>query len=113
MPQSLSKVEEQKLLVSVPQNLLGDSERGEKMNERNNQLYETAKFYKDKNISVHITFKSGDWINGLIISVNEDFKDRLVLTEERYGEMLILFERIKDDGIIPREPKEEKNDMGN
>lgn len=74
------------------------------MNETNS-IYETAKFYKDKNVSVHITLKSGDWLNGFIVSVNSDFKDRLVLIEERFGEMLVLFERIKDDGIIPREEK--------
>jgi len=78
------------------------------MNERNKTLYEIAKFYKDNNKPVHITLKSGGWLNGLILSVNEDFKDRLVLMEERYGEMLVLFERIKDDGIVPREPNKKK-----
>ena len=73
--------------------------------ERNENLYETAKFYKDKNISIHINLKSGDWLNGKILSINEFTKDRLVLKEERFGEMLILFERIKDDGIKPREEK--------
>jgi len=73
--------------------------------ERNDNLYETAKFYKDKNISIHINLKSRDWLNGKILSINEFTKDRLVLKEERFGEMLILFERIKDDGIKPREEK--------
>ena len=72
---------------------------------RNNALYETAKFYKNKNISIHIKLISGDWFNGKIISINEDFKDRLILIEERFGEMLVLFERIMDDGIKPREEK--------
>ena len=72
------------------------------MNERNHAMNELAQFYKDKNKSVHITLKSGDWLNGIIVSISED---RLVLIEERFDEMLILFERIKDDGIEPREPK--------
>ena len=73
--------------------------------ERNETIYETAKFYKDNSIPVHITLKSGNWLNGIILSVNEDFKDRLVLQEERFGEMLVLFERIVEDGINPREEK--------
>ena len=77
--------------------------------ELNETLYETANFYKDKKIAVHITFKSGAWVNGIILDVNKDYKDRLVLAEERFGEMLILFERIEDDGIEPREPKREEN----
>ncbi len=72
---------------------------------RNEIIYETAKHYKDKQISVHITLTSGRWFNGIIISVNEDFKDRLVLVEERFGEMLVFFDRIIDDGIEPREKK--------
>ena len=69
---------------------------------RNETLYETANFYKNKNISVHINLASGDWLNGKIKRLS---KDRLILIEERYGEMLILFERISDDGIKPREGK--------
>ena len=76
-------------------------------NETYKTLYETACFYKEKSKPVHITFKSGGWVNGTIVSVNEDFKDRLVLMEERFGEMLIMFERIKEDGMVPREPKKE------
>jgi len=68
-----------------------------------NEIYEITKFYKGKNKSVHIKLKSGDWLNGIISSVSED---RLILIEERFGEMLILFERIKDDGIVPREVRE-------
>lgn len=65
-------------------------------------MYETAKFYKDKKISVHINLISNSWLNGKIKSVS---KDRLILIEERFGEMLILFDRILDDGIKPREKK--------
>jgi len=77
---------------------------------KNNALYENAIFYKDKKAAVHIKFVSGDWVNGVILDVNKDTKDRLVIQEERFGEMLILFERIKDDGIIPREEKKEVQD---
>jgi len=66
------------------------------------EIYETANFYKSKNISVHINLISGDWLNGKIKTIS---KDRLILIEERYGEMLILFDRILDDGIKPREEK--------
>ena len=73
---------------------------------RHETLYETAKFYKNKNISVHINLISGDWLNGKIKNIS---KDRLILIEERYGEMLVLFDRILDDGIKPREEKMERN----
>ena len=76
------------------------------MNEENEIIYELANFYKDKNVSVHITLKSGQWLNGIILSVNKDFKDRLILQEKKYGEMLVLFERIIPDGISPE--KEER-----
>ena len=66
-------------------------------------IYETAKFFFDNSKSVHITLMSGQWLNGRIVSLSED---RLVLVEEKMGEMLILFERIKDDGIEPREVRE-------
>lgn len=65
-------------------------------------IRETAKFYKDKNIPVHITLQSGQWYNGLIIQVGEK---SLVLKEEKFGELFVLFERIKPDGIIPRGEK--------
>lgn len=75
------------------------------MQTRNETIYETATFFKDKKQPVHITLESGRWMNGIILSVDKDFKDRLVLEEERYGEILIFFERIIDDGIVPREVK--------
>jgi len=73
---------------------------------RNEILYELAIFFKEKDQPVHITLISGQWLNGKIISINEDFKDRLILIEEQYGEMLIFFDRIIDDGIKPRKQKE-------
>lgn len=67
---------------------------------RNETIYETAKFFLDSSKPIHITLQSNKWFNGTIVSLQ---KDRLVLDEERFGKMLILFERIKDDGIQPRE----------
>jgi len=75
---------------------------------RNETLYEIARYYKENNISVHITLISGKWLNGFISNVNEDFKDRLILYEDKFGEMLVLFDRIIDDGIEPREKKESR-----
>lgn len=69
---------------------------------RNKQLHETIKFFMDKDQAVHITLNSGRWINGKIVSVEGD---RLILVEEKFGEILVLFERIIDDGIVPREEK--------
>lgn len=76
-------------------------------NERNKSIYETAQFYKEKEAAVHITLLSGNWLNGKVMSIKED---RLILDEERYGEMLVLFERIIDDGIAPREPSNKKEE---
>ena len=73
------------------------------MNERKNEsLYELAKYYYSKQVSVHITLVSGKFYNGVIVSVNKDFKDRLVLLDEKFGEMLVFFDRIIDDGIEPK-----------
>jgi len=69
-----------------------------------NETYEKARFYFDKKQPVHITLLNGNWLNGIILNVNEDFKDRLILIEEKFGEMLVLFSEIKS--ILPREEKE-------
>ena len=69
---------------------------------RNKTLYETSKFYFDKKISVHISLESNTWLNGTIAEVKED---RLFLIDEKFGLMIVLFDRIKDDGIEPREDK--------
>lgn len=66
---------------------------------RNEALYETAKFFKERNQSVHVSLFSGKWLNGKIIYLK---KDRLILNEEKVGEVLLLFDRIRDDGIEPR-----------
>lgn len=72
---------------------------------RNETIYETAKFYFNNNQSIHLILFSGQWLNGKIKSLNDSLKDRMILEEERFGEMLILFERIVDDGIKPRMEK--------
>jgi len=73
------------------------------MNEQKNEaLYNVAKYYFSKQIPVHITLISGRWYNGIIVQVNGDFKDRLVLLDKKFGEMLIYFDRIVEDGIEPK-----------
>jgi len=72
---------------------------------RNDIIYEQLKFYFDKDTSVHIKLLSGDWYNCKITSLPES-KDRAVINEEVYGELLLIFDRIKDDGIAPRREKE-------
>ena len=69
---------------------------------RNKTFYEVATFYKNKKQPVHITLNSGTWFNGIINFLE---RDRLVLDDEKVGEVLILFDRIKDDGIEPREER--------
>jgi len=70
---------------------------------KTNDTYEKAKFYFDKNQAVHITLTNGNWLNGIILNINKDFLDRLVLVEEKFGEMLVLFDEIKS--ILPREER--------
>lgn len=65
---------------------------------RDDMILASASFYKDKNIIVHISLVSGVWYNGKILTVG---KDRLVLQEKKLGQIIIMFERIVDDGIIP------------
>lgn len=73
---------------------------------QNETIRKTLEFYKDKDQSIHISLLSGIWLNGKIVSIG---KDSFVLEEEKAGEMLIRFERIKDDGISPRLAKVEKD----
>jgi hypothetical protein len=73
------------------------------MNERtNSRNYDLACYYYSKKTPVHITLLGGKWYNGIILNVNQDFKDRLVLLDEKFGEMLIYFDRIIEDGIEPK-----------
>lgn len=58
----------------------------EKKNDMNEKIYKLLYFYKDKEQPIHIALKSGDWVNGLILNVNDDFQDRVVILERRYGE---------------------------
>lgn len=70
---------------------------------RDDMILATANFYKDKNTIVHITLASGQWYNGKIISVG---RDRLVIDEKKFGKLIVMFERIVDDGIIPYAKKD-------
>ncbi len=70
--------------------------------ERNENIFKLADYYKANATPVHITLNSGTWLNGTILSVNKDFKDRLILIEDKFGKMLVFFDRIVDDGIVPK-----------
>ena len=39
--------------------------------ERNEMIYETARYFKDNSKSVHIKLIDGKWLNGIITSVND------------------------------------------
>ena len=82
------------------------------MNEkiRNEDIFKLANYYKSTSTIVHITLCSGTWLNGIILNVNKDFKDRLVLMEDKFGKMLVFFNRIIDDGIVPKK-EVDKNGM--
>ncbi len=67
----------------------------------NETLYETAKFYKEKNRAVHIKTKNGRFYNGIILEVKTDF---IILEDEQLGEMPLFF--IEFVGISPRKPRE-------
>jgi len=71
--------------------------------ERNEIIYETAKFFVEKSIDVHIKLKSGEFRNGSILELRPD---RLFLQDERLGIMPIFFESIRDDGIVKRKVRE-------
>ena len=57
--------------------------------------YETIRkelqFYLEKQIKIHIKLGFNHWLNGLILKIN---KDNLVLNENKFGEMIVFFERI-------------------
>lgn len=71
--------------------------------ERNETIREEAKFFFDNKRAVHITLQSGKWLNGTITLIEDT---ALILQEDKFGEIRVLFERIIDDGIEPREEKE-------
>lgn len=74
--------------------------------ETNETIYETLKFYKDKNISIHLNLTFGKWLNGKIINLPNS-KDRVIIQEEKLGEMLVFFDRLSLlNPIEPREVKE-------
>ena len=66
-------------------------------------IKETLNYYKDSDRAVHLIFNLNNpqrWANGKVLSVSED---RCVILEDKYGEMLIFYDRIAD--IVPREEK--------
>jgi len=69
----------------------------------NDKIREELKFYFDKKISIHITFISNNWVNGLIKEIKED---KIILDERKFGEMLIFIDRIKN--IAPQIKEETK-----
>ena len=69
---------------------------------RNEDIFKLANYYKSTTTPVHITLVGGTWLNGIILNVNKDFRDRLILMEDKFGKMLVLFDRIIDDGIVPK-----------
>ena len=71
----------------------------------NDSIKQVALFFKERNEPVHITLESGRWFNGMI---KEVYEDRLILNEDLYGEMLVLFERIAEDGVDKRGEKRDK-----
>ena len=73
------------------------------MEEGKNGMLELTKFYKEKNTTVHITLHTGVWFNGHISNFKDD---RLILIDDKLGEVLILFEKIKD--IQPKLDKVEE-----
>ena len=74
------------------------------MNDKNDKICELLEFYKTKNISVHLNLEYGKWLNGKIISISET-KDRFVFQEDKFGEMLVFFDRL--DQTNPIEPKKD------
>jgi hypothetical protein len=65
-----------------------------------NPLYERAKFFKEKNLPVHITKKNSWFNNGFIIDLEYDF---IILIDEKEGEIPIFFKEILE--ISKREVK--------
>jgi hypothetical protein len=65
---------------------------------RNETIRQELIFYKASDKLVHISLKSGRWLNGQILKAEEKF---VILDERENGEMLLFYDRIKDDGIKP------------
>jgi len=71
----------------------------------NIDMYEVAKYFFDKKISVHIDLTNGKWLNGKIIELQED---RIILDEKMLGIFPIFFIRI--NSIVPERKDGRKND---
>ena len=68
-----------------------------------NELYERAKFFKDKNVAVHVTKKNSWFHNGTILDLEHDF---IILKDEKEGDLPIFFTEILE--ITPRQIKKEE-----
>lgn len=66
-----------------------------------NEIYEKLKFFKDKNISIHVGLKNKRFYNGTIKEVSPD--DFFILNDEILGELPLFF--IEIDYVEPREAK--------
>ena len=76
----------------------------EEVRSRNQILFETANYYFKNNKPVHIKLITGTFVNGMITFLEGD---RLLIMDNFFGEMLILFDNIKDDGVVPYKEKGE------
>jgi hypothetical protein len=64
----------------------------------NKQIKKILKYYKDKNIEIHLKTLSDFFYNGKILAIEDD---SVILDEKRYGKIMILYERIKVESIVP------------
>lgn len=65
-------------------------------------IRKTLEFYFSNNTPIHLTLNTNIWLNGLIKKIS---KDNFVLNEEKFGDMIIIFDNIKPNGIMPRGKK--------
>lgn len=65
-----------------------------------NELYKLAKFFMERNISIHITKKNNWFHNGKIKELSAEF---IILDEERKGEIPVFFSEMTE--ISKREEK--------
>lgn len=71
------------------------------------KIYDLLKFYKERNTILHIQMaQERFWYNGTVVSLPES-KDKVVFKDNKFGEILIYFDRILLGGIMPYENKGE------
>lgn len=69
-------------------------------NDTNENFFNKSKYFKEKNICIHISKKNGWFHNGFICDIQSDF---LILIDEKDGEIPIFFNEINE--IEKREEK--------